>query len=173
MKKLSLLSFCALFIMLFTQTTNAQGIKVGGGFIYGTDIEELGLQVNGVIDLPVTNLRAAADIGFFFVEDIGDIDSNFWTFNANAHYLFDAIPSATVYGLAGLNFATASVSGDLTIPGVGTTSFDDSSTEVGLNVGGGAEFGLGPVDAFTELKYVLGDASQVVFTAGVRLGIGK
>ena len=171
MRKLSISILSALFIMLCTQTSTAQGIKVGAGLMYGSEIEEIGLQINGVVDLPVTSLRAAADVGFFFVEDAEifgtTIETSVWEANVNAHYVFDFVPKANVYALAGLNFTTVSVD-------VGGTS--DSETDTGLNLGAGAELPLGPVDFFAEAKLLFSDAyvdSQLALTGGVRIGFGK
>ncbi len=171
MKKISIAVLSAVFIMLLSQTSSAQGIKVGAGLMYGSEIEEIGLQVNGVVDLPVTSLRAAADIGFFFVEDseiLGTtIETNLWEANINAHYVFGFVPKANIYALAGLNFTTVSVD----FAGV-----SDSETETGFNLGAGAELPLGPVDFFAEAKMVFSDAyvdNQFALAGGVRIGFGK
>jgi len=164
MKKLTVL-FTLIFSLTIISQVNAQ-IQAGAALMYGSEIEELGLQANGTFNF-TGNIRGALDIGFFFADDAGDLETSFWTINTNGHYLIPGIPKANVYGLAGLNFATTSVEGNTAFG-----SIDDSTTELGLNLGGGAELPLGGVNIFSEVKYVVGDADQLVLTGGVRIGLG-
>ena len=165
-KKISMLLFMLLISVGAMQTVQAQ-LQIGGGLIYGTEIEEFGIQGNATLNIPGP-IRLAADIGIFFVDDVGNLDTSLWEINFNGHYLFPGIPKANVYGLAGINIVTASVEGQV----LGVT-FDESDSELGLNVGGGAEIPIGFAKLFGELKYVLGDADQAVFTGGLRFSIGK
>jgi len=165
MKKLT-----GLFFILFTFYTTSQvqaQFQAGAAFMYGSEVEELGLQANGTYTIN-EQFRAAADIGFFFVDDAEGFDTSFWTINANGHYLIPGIPKATVYGLAGLNITTVSAEFDTPFGRV-----DESDSELGLNLGGGGELPVGAVNLFSEIKYVIGDADQLVITAGVRIGLGN
>ncbi len=166
MKKLSLSIIVALFAFILTDSATAQ-IQAGAGFAYGSEIEELGLQVNGTYQI-TDNIRAAADFVYFFVEDPPGGSFGFNTLNLNGHYIIPNVPNINAYALAGLNFAFTST--EFTVLG---NTVDDSSTELGLNIGAGAEFGVGPGNIFAEIKYVLGDADQLVIGAGYRIGIGN
>lgn len=135
--------------------------------MYGSEVEELGLQVNGTYTIN-EQFRAAADVGFFFVDDTNGIDTSFWTINANGHYLIQEIPKVTLYGLAGLNVTTVSNEFDTPFGRV-----DETDSELGLNAGVGGEFPLKAVNLFSEIKYIIGDADQLVWTAGVRIGLGN
>lgn len=160
MKKLITYS-CLILGMLFFTNSNAlaqSDFKAGGGLVYGTEIEAIGIQGSGVYSFTET-LRGAADLTIFFPDDTPQgLDRSFWTINANVHYLFMAEEATTVYGLGGLNYATSE-----------TGSF--SNSEAGLNLGGGAEFGVGFGDIYVEAKYVVSDFDQLVLGGGVRFAL--
>ncbi len=126
-----------------------------------TEIEAIGVQVNGVYGF-TDEIRGAADFTFFFPDQPSGGDYTFWTLNANVHYLFMSEENTNVYGLGGLNYASQEVSGG---------GFSTSSSEVGLNLGGGAEFGVDFGDIFVEAKYVISDFDQLVLGAGLRFGL--
>ncbi len=153
--KLALLLFGLIFA--YNTSAQAQDIKAGGGLAYGSEVEAIGVQVSGVYDI-TEEVSGAADFIIFFPDGY-----DFWELNLNAHYGFYAEDNVRVYGLAGLNYATTKV--DL-IP-----SGSRSNSELGLNLGGGAEFGLDFANLYSELKYVLGDADQLAISAGLRFPI--
>jgi opacity protein-like surface antigen len=150
--KLALLLFGLIFA--YNTSAQAQDIKAGGGLAYGSEVEAIGIQVSGVYDI-TEEVSGAADFIIFFPDNY-----DWWELNLNAHYGFYAEDNVRVYGLAGLNYATVEV--DLGQFG------SSSNSELGLNLGGGAEFGLDFANLYTELKYVLGDADQLAISAGLR-----
>jgi opacity protein-like surface antigen len=159
MKKLLTTSAILLGFMLFTNTSYSQDatdIKVGGGLIYGSEVEAIGIQAGAKYG--VTNeISAAADFAIYFPDNY-----DWWTINVNGHYHFVTEDDKKVYGLAGLNYAT------IKVEFLGQSASD---SELGLNVGGGAEFALGFGDLYAEAKYILGDADQLALSAGVRIGL--
>ena len=162
MKRLIILASILFGLFMLSATTvQAQEAKLGAGLTYGTEIEAIGIEANGVLGF-TENLRGAADVKIFFPDSPSGVDNSFWELNANAHYIFVSKANATVYALGGLNFANQEVS-------VGGVSV--SSSEVGLNLGGGAEFGLGFATLYTEAKYALSDFDQLDISAGLRFGL--
>ncbi len=144
---------CLLFLF-FAQSATAQ-FSVGAGLAYGAELEDLGIQVKGLYQIDDT-WRGAVDLIFYFdgVEDV-----NVTEINLNGQYLFGDIESVAPYALAGLNIFRVGTSLD-------GTSF--SASEVGLNVGGGVNFPISEtLTGAAELKYVIGDADQLVIGAGV------
>jgi len=108
-------------------------------------------------------ISGAADVIFFFPENI-----DWFEFNANGHYKFLAEEGMSVYGLAGLNYVSISVD----IPSFnGSGGGSVSNSEIGLNLGGGAEFDVDFANIYGELKYVLSNADQLVLSAGLRFPI--
>lgn len=159
MKKLLSTSAAILTLFCFSHTTSfAQDrpFQVGVGLLYGSEIEELGIQAN--LNYPVLqNVELAPDISIYFADDESGID-NYWALNLNGHYFLSSQDMYNVYGLAGLNIAT-----------VGNSFTDNSETEVGINVGIGSEYYMDAFSIFGELKYVLSDFDQLVIGVGARL----
>ena len=155
-------AFAAILTLTFTLNSKAQ-TRVGGGLVYGTEIENIGINLNGQYFIK-ENIAIAPGLNYFFPKALGSgFDLNWFEINANGHYYFNT-GSIEPYALAGLNFAFLSVK----------SSFGDSSnTEVGLNLGGGANFDIGSsIKPFGELRIVIGDADQLVLGGGVRFTLG-
>jgi opacity protein-like surface antigen len=145
-------------LALDSAPASAEGISAGGGFVYGTEIEELGIQLNGYYDLGdvVENLRVGGDFTYFFAPE----GLTYWTLNANGHYIFLRPDALMVYGLAGLNLSHVSI--DLGF----VTASDD---EIGLNLGAGLEYSVvEQLGLYAEIKYVISEANQAVLGAGAR-----
>jgi hypothetical protein len=157
--KLSILTFGLFFI--YSSTLQAQDFKLGGGLVYGTEVESIGIEVGAVAGL-TGDFRGAADFKYFFPDSPSGVDNTLWELNANVHYALFSQANAKVYGLAGLNYISQEVSG-------GGITVSDS--EAGLNLGGGAEFGLGFASLYAELKYAISDWDQLDLSAGLRFGL--
>ena len=158
----------ALFALVATPQAQAQ-LQVGGGLVFGTDIGQLGVQGNGTYQI-TDNIRGAADLTFFFPDEELGIKVTLWTLDANVHYLFSQDDGQEFYGIGGLGIATAKAEIEDFGFGVGGASVSDS--EVGLNVGGGAQFGMPFGNFFAELIYQLGGGDQLVVAGGVRIPLG-
>jgi hypothetical protein len=131
--------------------------RVGAGIVYGTEIEEAGLLLNGYygLDQVLPGLRVGADFSYYFVPD----PLTFWTLDLNGQYRFIEPGPFGAYALAGLEIARVSID----VAGAG------SNTDVGLNLGIGAEYAVVPnVELFGELKYVIIEGDQAVLAIGGR-----
>lgn len=168
----SYLKLTGLFLLILTflvTNANAQegNIEVGPGLVYGGQIEKLGLKVDGYYTIN-EQIRAGIDLSYFFPESSTifgtDITSNFFTIDLLGNYFFYNKDEFSAYGLAGINLAFASVK-------VGGNK--TSNNEVGLTLGGGAEYMMDFGNIFGELRLagLGGDADQLVIGAGVRLKI--
>lgn len=158
MKKILLSAVLILgLIALGNNTAEAQDgqFKLGGGLLFGSEVESVGLQVNGVYRF-TEEWAGEADLGIYFPGDDTGLDS-FWEINANAQYLFAIEEDYHFYGLGGLNVSTADYS-----------VINESNSELGINLGAGGEYHLENLSIFGELKYVISDFDQVVIGAGVR-----
>jgi len=146
-EKLTKYFFVALFLLI-TNTAYAQ-FSVGGGLVYGTEIENIGLNIRAGYQVTEA-INANAGFSFFFAGD----GVSFNTINLDGHYAFLNEEKIAAYGLAGLNIAITSFS-----IGFGSTS----ATEIGLNLGAGAKYQVSEqLDAFFELKYVISEFDQLV-----------
>ena len=141
------------------------GVQVGGGLIYGTEAEELGFNVRGTVRFG--NFRVAPGLDYFFVEQVDGFKTRLYSINIDGNYVFD-LPGGIVspYVLLGLNFTTGSFEEE-------NSGIKISNTETGVNIGGGVDFNLKVINPFAEVKYVIGDADQVVFAAGIKFGFGS
>ena len=162
-KLINKLVLSAVVLIALNSVTHAQGVHIGGGLIFGTEVEQLGL--NGRAVFTLGDWRIAPGIDFFFPENRVTV----WSINGDGNYVFEVSGLVKPYLLAGLNFTTVSFRDD-------DGFFNDnraSRTEVGLNIGGGIDFDLPKVTPFAEFKYTISDFDQAVFTFGVKFGIGK
>lgn len=168
MKKITTLLFTALFAFLAYSTAEAQFTDVGVGLMYGTEIEQPGLRVDGVYQIN-EDFRAVADLGFYLPDETeffgGSVTTTWWELNLNGNYVFhtDAESGLKAYALAGLNYLNFKVE---------SGGQSESDNEVGLNIGAGGEYTMGFGNLFAELKFVLGDADQLNIGAGVRFPLG-
>jgi len=154
MKKALLL----LLLVAGSLTTYAQSV-VGGGLAYGTDIEEPGIFVEGEFYVK-SNFSIAPDIIIYFVDDAPGVNRGFWEFNANINYYFTE-GSAQVYGIGGLNYATATVD----IDGFGK----NSNSELGINLGIGSNFDINSsIMPFAEFKFTISEFDQAVLKFGLK-----
>lgn len=155
MKKLVSIAGLVLgIVFLVNNSAIAQNdFTLGGGLAYGSEVEAIGIQAGATYAF-TEEISGAADFIIFFPDNY-----DWWEFNVNVHYRFFSEDNVSVYGLAGLNFVTV--------------DFDQfgSDSELGLNLGGGAEFGLEFAKLYTELKYTLSNFDQLGLSAGLRFAI--
>ena len=158
------------FIALLSSTYSNAQAKIGGGLVYGSEIETIGININGQYFIN-DNLAIAPGFNYFFPRNIvADLDYKWFEFNANAHYYFDvSSESVEPYALGGLNFAFLTVDYYSGFFGSGDGVETETETYVGLNLGGGVNFNIdSSIQPFAELRLVLGEADQVVIGGGVR-----
>ena len=151
MKKLLALAIIAL-MGVATASAQKGEMAVGGNFLYGTEINSVGLGAKfqyGILD----RLRGEASFNYYFQNK----GFRMWDLNANAHYLFDITEKFRAYPLAGLTIVNKSYA-----------HIDDSITRFGLNLGGGCEYAVSEnwrVNA--EFKYsIVSTIDQAVFSVG-------
>lgn len=149
-------------------TTKENTLLLDAGLGYGSEIEAIGIKAGAVYQIN-EQFRAAADgIYFFPGEDSNGLEFNWLEFNANGHYLVANQESMNFYLLSGLNFAKLFSNYDnIRLPSGDSTD----KVYVGVNIGAGAEFSLGPVLGVIEGKYALSSAHQLVMSAGLRIPI--
>ena len=142
--------------------------RVGGMLGYGSETEQWGLGINGEFFFH-ERMAVSPGLFFYFPETNEGFKYAFWELNGNFHYYFFSEDALSLYGLAGLNLTTAKVERDRDFLDSDTRSSD---SEAGLNIGLGANFHVGSVLPFAELKYVAGDIDQAVLFLGVKFPLG-
>ncbi len=152
MKKRFLVLLTISIMFAFANTDSLAQNRLGGALAYANDFD-LGLQFNTEFFF-ADNIAFAPDFTLYFPSGFTG-----WIININGHYYFME-PNSGVYGLAGLQIANVSQSGF-------------SSTELGLNLGGGYGFDLGGnITPFGQLMLVVGDFNDVIISGGARFTIG-
>lgn len=163
MKKILLTVLLAGVISL---AANAQ-TRVGGLLGFGSEIESLA--IGGLAEFMINEkMGISPQLVFFFGKSEDGYKSSLWEINGNFNYYFMQ-DKVDLYGLAGLNIATAKSKYD--IPGFGSESTSD--TELGINLGLGANFPVSneSILPFAEIKYVVGDFDQLCIFGGVKFNL--
>ena len=147
----------AIFI-LFSSQIKAQDVSVGGGFGYGSQINNIGLNFRGDVKF-YQQWSITPHFNLFFNKKKESITKEWNALNVDGHYFFEIDPTWTIYPLCGINFATVSEK-------VNDISF--SNSDIGINLGFGSEYNFDRrLSGFGEIKYVISDADQLVITFGV------
>ena len=150
---------------------------LGAELAYANDLD---LGVGLRVDLPVEAIHERFSVTgsflYFFPGESSDeipgveADVEYWEFNANGRFrIANDEVSLTPYVGAGLNVGR--LTGSVDISGVGGAS--NSSTEAGLNLLGGLEFGRGPTRPFVEGRFEVGGGEQFVVSGGISIPIGN
>lgn len=146
-------------------SANAQS-RVGAFLAYGSEVENLGIGVNGEFYFN-DQITLVPSFIFYMTDDTPAINSTIWEMNLNGQVYFASEQTALIYGFAGLNYTHLKYKFKLT----DTTSRDG---ELGINVGIGADFDIdSAILPFAQVKYVISDFDQLVISGGVRFKLGK
>ena len=163
-----------IFILALTATSQKLQAQaaIGGGLAYGTEIESAGININGTYKINENIALAPGLIYYFPKAYFADYKLKWLEVDLNGHYYFNTSGNVKPYALAGLNFSF------ITFPTYNFSGFfggtsdveNETTTKVGLNLGGGVEFDLdAPVKPFGQLSYsVIDTFDQLVIVAGVR-----
>ncbi|MCC5904724.1 MAG: outer membrane beta-barrel protein [Balneolaceae bacterium] len=148
-----------LFAVIFSftlQTSKAQ-VTAGAGMAFGADIEQVGIQGDLHYRLSgMPSIHFGGGFTYYFPKDNHD----FYEINLNGAYTFYEEFMFRSYAFTGLNYARSKTAHQ-------NASVSDSA--FGLNAGIGAEYDFGRLRAFGELKYVISEFDQAVFTIGLRV----
>lgn len=162
MKKLLIAAGTALAVGVLPVPAEAQ-VQFGPQVNYADDSEfGVGARAQFALgsafqdDSPLADLRGVVSFDLFF-PDCDPLDCSYFEINGNAVYPFDIQSEVEPYVGAGLGFARSTVD-------------DLSDSELGLNVLGGANFDLGTLAAFGEIRFELTGYEQVILTFGLLFG---
>ncbi len=146
------------FFTSFTLTSKAQEYSLGGGLGYGSGINTIGINFRG--DAKFNKLWSISPhFNFFFNKKNDNVSKKWNAFNVDGHYFFEIDPTWVFYPLFGVNIATVSEK-------VNGVTFSNSA--VGINLGFGTEYSIdSKLTGFGEVKYVIGDADQLVMFFGI------
>lgn len=154
-------------VILSVNTSAAQGLQLQGGLLYGSDNVDLGVKLGAT--LPVAeSIKAGGNFVIYFPGD----NLSAWSLNGNAYYTIPMEGSVGLSAFAGLNYTSFSFdSGANDILNDFGIDLDTSTSDIGLNLGGMAEFGEGPLGFYVDAKIVIGDGSRFEFGGGATFDI--
>ncbi|WP_291855406.1 outer membrane beta-barrel protein [Marinilabilia sp.] len=167
MKKLLLLSLSVLLCgSLFAQSFDSSKLRAGGGFFYASEIQNVGLTLNGVYEIDEI---WEGSLGFTHIFEKDYVSWNI--LDLDGHYIFhEESDDLNIYGLAGLSFTfwkinVPSETVTETVPYLGEVTMDvpgyeDNGSEIGLNLGVGANYRVADnLNLAPELRYTIIDGS--------------
>ena len=143
---------------LFSQSFDVANLRAGGGLVFATEIKNIGLTFNGTYEI-TEQWEGALAFSHIFKKDyvsynVLDLDGHF------VFYQHDE--KLNVFGLAGLGFTFWKV----TIPamdlgwGMSTPETTTKGTEVGLNLGVGANYKItDKLNLAPEMRFTVMDGS--------------
>ena len=152
--------------------------KVGGGLAFGSEIENIGLNVIATYDVfEEFNLRAAPSLTIFLPKKEESFGAEWkwinWEINADAHYMFPLdIAPFKLFGIGGLNLAGVRYKYESKDPILSQYNVNDFDLEVGLNIGAGAEYELTDhISGVARAKYIISSWDQLVINIGFLMGL--
>lgn len=162
---------------MFAQEAGA--LRAGLGLAIGTETgldnngdEALGVGLNiGAEYFFLDQLSAAPSFTLFFPSSVdlgglGEISVSYNSINLDARYYFYQ-SSIEAYGIAGLSIASVTAETTTNVPFLGQTNVKSSDSEVGLNIGAGANFGLTDVLGLNVQAIYNTPLEQPIFNVGV------
>ncbi len=163
MKRLTLVLLIA-FVSLgtYAQTFDVSRLRAGAGFVYASDINNLGITFNGVYNL---NDIWEGSLGITHIFPNNNFQYTILDFDA--HYIFyKANEELNFYGIGGIGFTFGKW--DNYYPN-GTRYGTTSNTEVGLNIGAGMNYKLTDfLNLAPEVRLTISDGSYARIGATVQ-----
>lgn len=158
----TLLKISALLIAIIalnSQESNAQ-VKAGLGVAFASEIEQVGIQGDLHYRLPNTPaVQFGGGLAYYFPKN----DREFMEANLNGAYIFYDEYMFKSYLYTGLYLSRLEKN---------FTNGSALERSIGLNIGLGAEYDFGGLLAFGDLKYVISEINQPVFSIGLRVPFG-
>ncbi|MDX1407119.1 MAG: outer membrane beta-barrel protein [Saprospiraceae bacterium] len=168
MKALRTLVLAALIVPAGHMTAQIS-ILAGLGFSFGTTAEAVGIHIRGDVDIDDTPYGGSLNFISYFSpatgpDNIDDVTAVYRETNFDGHYFLVEGDQLRIYGLAGINISTAGAKIKVNAPFI--PNINETETQIGLNVGGGARFPLtDQISLVGEIKYILSKFDQLVISA--------
>ena len=172
-KPVGLMKKLTAFVLLFgvfvgfglEQAQAQTRIEIGPrlGFDIAGDVEEFFIGFDSRFTIPDFPVILNGNFDYYFVDNF-----DFWQLSANILYEFGVDnQSFAPYAGAGLSITRASA--DI---GGGLFGVDASSTDLGLNVVGGAIFGQSKLKPFAQAQLTFGDVDLFTIAGGLLFNVG-
>lgn len=151
---------------------DAQSWSLGGGAVYGDDIENIGIHFRGYYNLADNKVCFGPEFSNFFkkTETIQgeEISKRLSELNFNVHYIFEISEHWGLYPLTGTNISFEKEEVE-----VGLLKETEELTEFGINLGFGAHRQFGNLILFMEYDHLFSKLSQNSFLLGAFITFGR
>ncbi len=127
---------------------------INASMSYGFEMEEIGIR-GGINYFLKENMRLGGDFTYWLRKTRVRMDRTAMEINLYSHYIFLEHNDLMIYGTGNLGIHYERLS---------RNGFSESSREVGIALGVGGEYNLGPVSVFAEQKFLFYNK----FSLGVR-----
>ena len=152
---------------VFAQQFDKSKLRAGVGFVYATEIANIGVTLNGVYSF-TEQWEACLGFSHIFEKDylrynVVDLDAHYVFYRPNEKF--------NIYGLAGFGFTfwKASLPAMNLGNGYSITEFSEDGTEGGLNLGVGINYKLSNrLNLSPEIRYTIMDGSYLRFGASLQ-----
>ena len=168
MKRLTLVLLIA-FVSLgtYAQTFDVSRLRAGAGFVYASDINNIGITFNGVYNFN-NAWEGALSITHIFPKD----ELKYTILDFDAHYIFyKANEELNFYGIGGIALTFSKWDGYQYYDGFGNriNSASTNHSDVGLNVGAGMNYKLTDfLNLAPEVRLTISDGSYARIGATVQ-----
>jgi hypothetical protein len=158
-------TFLAVFVLILGLSSSAAFAQdLEGGLVFGSDTD-LGVKLGAYFPVSET-IKVGGDFTYFFPDGF-----DFYEVNVNGRYPIPIESSIDLSAFAGLNYSNSSVDGCSDVTNAIGVDVDCSDSDIGLNLGGRAGFGEGPLGFYADIKFVMGGADQLVIGGGVSFAL--
>jgi hypothetical protein len=165
MKRILYLLSAFLVVMMFNTEVRSQ-VSVGGGLVYGLDLEEVGVQFNALTPIN-RKVKVSGDFTVYLIPDeqiMGiDITTIAYELNANVHYVFQDRRNLQFYGIGSVGYHAVTVEGS-----AGGITVTESDSELALGIGAGVQISSGSLAFYAEPRIFLSGFDQLQLGFGVR-----
>jgi opacity protein-like surface antigen len=113
---------------------------------------------------------SGGDWDYGFMDAIAKTEYKLWTLAGYFVYRYPLNEMLYLKGKAGVLYENVTAEGSVSIPGVGTLSYDASGTDTGLSVGGG--LGMNLNEQFSgEVEFAIIESDVNYFSVGLRMNM--
>lgn len=180
MRKLLAILACSTCVIGLHPSQSSAQFQVGGHLGIDFESSDIFIGPHVLFDLPVELpdddfLKLNPEFSYYLSDSgVEGVSSSFWLVSATALYPLEFEFASTYFG-AGVVLAHSSFDVDVGFTGksVALQQVSESSTDVGLNLKGGGEFGEAGARPFGEAGFVISESSWFYVQGGIRFGFGS
>lgn len=146
-----------LLFLVQSYVSSSQSIMVGAGGIYGTDIEQVGVNARVYYGLN-EQICFGPEFSYFPKVTHGSESIQLNEYGFVVHYIFEIKEEVGLYPLLGINYSVEESE---------YLGYTHTNKAMGAAIGAGMHLEVKNFMPFIEYKYIMGELSQSTFSLGV------